>query len=148
MINPIAILAFGAMNALPPDASYVFRIPVRIENMRHITEATVSCAVVLESPSRPPIAVTTTGGGLVLSPLRDGGFTDTVTVTVTVPTARLGEGTPARWECNLIYRFRNPDGTIYSGSTLSGEREAIYTRLTGQEITTAVVTVSGTLTPP
>jgi hypothetical protein len=148
MINPALILGFVAMAHPPLDATYVFRVPVRIENMRHVTQAAVSCNVRIERTSGDLISVGSTGLTLAWMPLRDGSLTDTATVTVTIPTSLLGTGTPTHWSCSLIYDFRNPDGSIFRESTLEGERERAYTRITGQEITTAVVIVEGALPRP
>jgi hypothetical protein len=148
MINPALVLAFSALTAPTLDASYVFRVPVRIENMTHVNEAAIACNVVLETPTRTSISIGTPGTALVWIPVRDGALNDTVTITVTVPAAQLALGTPVRWSCFLVYHFRNPDGTVFRESTLEGERERAYTRSTGQEITTAVVNVGGPLTSP
>jgi hypothetical protein len=151
MINPAMVLAFSVLTPLPAptlDASYVFRVPVRIENMRHVTQASVTCTVTLERPGGTPIGYGTTGPEMVWTPVRDGALSDTVTITINLSSATLALGTPVRWSCSLIYDFRNSDGTIVHASFVEGERERVYTRSTGQEITTAVVTVGGPLTPP
>ena len=151
MINPVLVLAFSVLSAPTTptlDASYVFRVPVRIENMRHVTRASVSCNIILDRPGSTPIGVGTTGPEMVWTPVTDGALTDTVTITVTLSSTVLATGTPVRWSCGLTYDFRNPDGTIVHSSFVEGERERVYTRSTGQEITTAVVTVGGPLPPP
>ena len=148
MISPLVILAFGAVHIPLPFADYVFQIPVRIENMRHVTEASASCSILHESPGRGPIQLGVPGTGYTSIPVVDGAVNDTITVTVTVTAARIAEYTPTHWDCGLAYRWRNPDGTIFSESLIPGTREGIYTRLTGQEITTAVVQVRGELSPP
>ena len=148
---PVLILMGLSMapKAVPMDASYTFVVPVRIENMTHITTASVSCSVVHDAPGLSnPISLGEPGSGYATVPVRDGSFTGNITVTVYITSARLAAYTPTGWGCGIAYRWRNPDGTEYTTSVRPGEREGIYTRLTGQEITTATVNVNGTLPPP
>ena len=130
------------------DANYVFTIPIRIENMTHITTANVSCSVThMAIGLSNPIDLSTPGTGMASVPVRDGNFNGSITVTVVVSRDRLAAYTPTNWGCGIAYEFRNPDGTIYRESIEPGRREAIYTRLTGQAVTTATVEVTGTIPP-
>jgi len=149
MLITLVMVGLGAMHAPAPMADFVFQIPVRIENMRHITTALVSCSVVHDAPGLlNPISLGDPGTGTTSVPLTDGAYNGTLTVTVTVTPDRLARYAPTGWSCGIGYRWRNPDGTVFSESVRPGEREGIYTRLTGQAISEATTTVSGPLPPP
>lgn len=148
---PILILT-GLVNISHPSpifGTYTFIIPVRIENMTHITSAMVSCSVVHDAPGLSnPISLGDPTTGTATVPVSGGNFNGNITVRIGVSDETEARYTPTGWGCGISYRWRNPDGSIYTTSVRPGEREAIYTRLTGQEITTATVTVNGTLPPP
>jgi hypothetical protein len=149
MIPTLITIALATVwTPAPVDANYAFIVPVRIENMTHMTSAMVSCSVVHDAPGLTnPISLGQPGTGTTTVPVRDGNFTGNITVNVYITTERLAAYTPTGWGCGISYRWRNPDGTEYTTSVRPGEREGIYTRLTGQEITTATVNVNGTLPP-
>jgi len=148
-VLPIFIMLFASSAPAPVFANYVFVVPVRIENMTHVTTALVSCSVIHDEPGLSnPIQLGTPGTGTTSVPVSGGNFTGNITVTVEVTSDRLARYTPTSWGCGLSYRWRNPDGTTFTTSVRPGEREGIYTRLTGQEITTATVNVTGPLPPP
>ena len=149
MLITLVMVGLGAMHEPVPAADFVFQIPVRIENMRHMTSAIVSCAVMHDAPGLPnPISLGDPGTGSASVPVVGGVYNGTVTVTVSVAPDLLARYAPTGWSCGISYRWRNPDGTIFSASVAPGEREGIYTRLTGQAIGAATTRVSGSLPPP
>ena len=133
----------------PASVNYVFTVPVRIENLTYVRDALVSCYVNHTAPGlSTPISIGEPSSSLPNVQLRDGGFTGNVTVTVVIDQMKLAAYPPTEWGCRISYRFAKPDGSSYTETLSPGEREAIYTRLTGQEITTSTVLVTGTLPPP
>jgi hypothetical protein len=149
MLITLLMLGLGTVNAPPPMADFVFQVPVRIENMRHITTALVSCSIIHDAPGlATPVSLGVPGTGTTSVPVADGAYNGTVTVTVTVTPDRLARYAPTSWSCGIAYRWRNPDGSTFTESVRPGEREGIYTRLTGQAIAEATTTVTGPLPPP
>lgn len=129
--------------------NYVFTVPVRIENMTHVRDALVSCYVNHTAPGlTSPLSIGEPSGNIPNVLLRDGNFTGNVTVTVVVDQIKLAAYPPTEWGCRISYRFTRPEGVTYNETLSPTEREAIYTRLTGQEITSSTVVVTGTLPPP
>jgi hypothetical protein len=141
----ILAVAFAMLpSSAPAFADYVFIVPVRIENMTHITTASVSCSIIHDAPGLAnPIHLGTPGTGTEFITVRGGNFTGNVTVTVAVSADRLARYTPTSWSCAVAYRWRNPDGSTFSESLRPGEREGVYTRSTGQAIDSATTTVTG-----
>jgi hypothetical protein len=149
MLITLLAVGIGAMYAPAVEPDFVFQVPVRIENMTHITSASVSCSVMHDAPGlATPVSLGVPGTGTTTVPVAAGAYSGTVTVTVQVTTDRLARYTPTSWSCGIAYRWRNPDGTTYTESVRPGEREGIYTRLTGQAISESTVTVTGPLPPP
>ncbi|HYN82875.1 MAG TPA: hypothetical protein VES88_15405 [Gemmatimonadaceae bacterium] len=149
MLITLIAVGIGAMHAPASAPDFVFQVPVRIENMTHITTASVACEVVHDAPGLPtPINLNVPGTGITSVPVAGGAYAGNVTVTVTVTADRLARYTPTSWSCAITYRWRNPDGTTFTESVRRGEREGIYTRLTGQAISESTVTVTGPLPPP
>lgn len=141
MLPTLILVGLASLHSPAPSfANFVFTVPVRIESMTHMTGATVTCTVLHTSPTSVPVSV---GSGLATVPVRDGSFTGNVTVTVVASDARIASYPPTRYTCGLVYTWRNPDGSTYSESHILGERERFYTRITGQEITTATVEATG-----
>ena len=146
MLSTLIFVALASLHTpAPAFANYVFTVPVRIENMTHITTATASCTLTSIQPTTP---VTSLGSASTSIPISGGSFTGNVIVTLVVSADRIAAYPPTNWSCGLTYHWRNPDGTTNTGSFLTGAREPAYTRSTGQEITTATVEVTGTLPPP
>ena len=144
----LTILLASALAAAPSPApvfaDYVFIVPVRIENMTHITTASISCSVIHDAPGLAnPIQLGTPGTGTEFITVAGGNFTGNVTVTVAVTADRLARYTPTSWSCAVAYRWRNPDGSIFTESLRPGEGEGVYTRRTGQALDSATTTVGG-----
>jgi hypothetical protein len=149
MLTTLLWIALAPINPPTFFADYVLNVPVRIENMRNVTSAFLSCDIFHVGTSTDRQTLGVPGGGRVDIRLTDGGFNETVTVTVTVPAANAIRYTPTTYSCHLYFRWRNPDGTEFNESVRSNaELGAAYTRLTGQEISENTTEISGPLTPP
>lgn len=150
MLITLIAVGLGAMHAPALEPDFVFQVPVRIENMTHLISAAVNCSVVHDAPGlATPVSLGVPGTGTTAVPVVAGAYNGTLTVTVQVTADRLARYTPTSWGCGLTYRWRNPDGTTFSESVRPGEREGIYTRSTGQAITSeSTVRVTGPLPPP
>jgi len=138
MLTTLLMVALFPMHTPTVAADYVLQVPVRIENMRNLIRATVTCTI-LSDHTELAIA------SQVSVPLTDGAYNGTLSVTVSVPSTMAILHPPNTWNCGLVYSWRNPDGTEFSQSTTTAERAAAYTRLTGQEITTNTTEISGPL---
>ena len=145
MLTTLLMIALAPINPPAVFADYVLNVPVRIENMRNVSSAYVTCNIYHfgTSPSdRQALGV----GARTAVTLSDGGFNGTVTVTVSVSAADAIRYTPNTYGCNLIFLWRNPDGTEFNESTRSmAERATAYTRLTGQEISENTTEITGPL---
>ena len=128
---------------------YVLNVPLRIENMRNLSSATLNCYIGYQGATATDRqALTTPGTGTVAVPLSGGAFTGTVTATVGVSDANALRYPPNRWNCILVFRWRNPDGTEYNASTSSNtERAAAYTAITGQGVLENTTEISGSIPP-
>ena len=147
MIITLLMVALVPMHATPPTADYVLQVPIRIENMRNLSSAMLSCTIYHfgTSPSdRQALSV----GSTASVPVVDGAYNGTISVTVSVSAASAIRYTPNTWGCTLVYRWRNPDGTEFNESTRGTDERAIaYTRLTGQEISENTTEITGPLPP-
>lgn len=146
MLITLLMVALVPMHTTMPTADYVLQVPIRIENMRNLSSATLTCNIYHwgTSPTdRQALAVGTT----VSVPVADGAYNGTMSVTVTVSAASAIRYTPNTWVCGLAFRWLNPDGTEFNEVANSSERGIAYTRLTGQEITENTTSISGPLPP-
>ena len=145
MLPTLILVGLASLHTPAPSfANYVFTIPVRIESMTHITTANVSCTLTHTTPTTVPTSV---GSAQTPVPVVGGNFTGNIVVTVAAADSRVAAYPPTGYSCVLAYSWRNPDGTIYSASHLVGAREGVYTRMTGQEISTATIEAAGTIPP-
>lgn len=145
MLTILLLFAIAPVKPAPFVVNYVLNVPVRIENM-HITSAEVSCSLVHAEPTGIRTALTI--AQRVSVPLVDGAFNGVVTVTVAVQDADAIRLPPNIYSCGLFYLWRNPDGSTFSGSTVSvADRAAAYTRLTGQEIAENTTQIEGSIPP-
>jgi hypothetical protein len=143
------MVALVPMHTTMPTADYVLQVPIRIENMRNLSSATLSCDIFHfgTSPADRQ-SLGAPGGGSVSVPIVDGAYNGTLQVTVTVSSANAIRYTPNTYGCFLVFRWRNPDGTEFLESTrTSNERAIAYTRLTGQEISENTTEITGPLPP-
>ena len=150
MLTTLLMIALAPINAHTFFADYVLNVPVRIENMRNVSSAYLTCDIYHfgTSPTDRQ-SLGNPGGGRVNLTLTDGGFNGTVTVTVTVSAANAIRYTPNTYGCSVIFRWRNPDGTEFNESMPSNaERATAYTRLTGQDISENATEITGPLPPP
>ena len=146
MLITLLLLSLSTAKPQPVFADYAFVVPIRIENMRSIESALLSCNVWhIGSTPTERASLGTPGSGQAAVPVRDGGFTGNVTVTVEVTATALLRGAPTHYGCNLYYSFRAPDGSIYRESVEADVRAAAYTRITGQAISENSTVIS--LTP-
>lgn len=142
---PIAAAMLTSM-ALPAPAQavdFVFNVPVRIENMRNVTSASVSCGV-RQTVDGVPHALG--ASPTVPVPLVDGTYRGTVTVNFSA-----GFGYSALdatdWQCWLMYVWRMPDGSTFSRSLSdTDDRNALYTHYTGQEVLSSHLNENGLIT--
>jgi hypothetical protein len=143
------MLLIALAPAQPPAyfADYVFNIPVRIENMRNITSAWVSCGITHRGSSASDVRTLGVGGRTDV-PLVDGSYNGTITVTVPISASDAIQYPPTNYGCGLVYLWRNPDGATFSESVDATSRATAYTRLTGQAISEHTTEVAGTITPP
>jgi hypothetical protein len=124
-----AALALFASSAFAED--FTFTVPVRIENMGHITGAYVQCAVYTARPAQ--ISPSTTE----IVPVSGGEFHGNVVVRVTLMTGYRREDV-GRWACGLYYQFNDDQGRPFYRALAPGETtEGLYTQMTGQEVVTA-----------
>ncbi len=145
MLTTLLMVALFPMHTPTVAADYVLQVPIRIENMRNLSSATLSCNILHIGTSAADRESLSTGGQVSV-PLTDGAYNGTLSVTVSVSSTMAIRYPPTTWTCGLLFRWRNPDGTEFNESTTgSGERAAAYTRLTGQEITTNTTEISGPL---
>lgn len=127
--------------ATPAQAvDFVFNVPVRIENMRNVTRAFVSCTAGQTVSGIPhPLGPSS----MVDVPLVDGSFHGTIPVNFSVSSGYAASDA-TDWQCALTYLWRMPDGSTFSRSLTSSEdRGALYTRYTGQEVASAHTDESG-----
>ena len=146
MLNTLLTLALNLAPApAPMFVDYVLQVPIRIENMRNVTSATLNCDIShIGTTATDRYNLTTPGSGSVSVPLVNGAYTGTLTVTVNVSAANAIQHPPTTWGCGLIFMWNNPDGTAYNESPTSGAlRVTAYTRLTGQEVSEQTVEISG-----
>jgi hypothetical protein len=122
-------------------AAYTFVVPVRIENMANVTQASVSCDVYQgDGVSRRQI-----GFGQTEIAVSGGAYAQTVTVPVNMVSGFLPSDATS-WHCGLTYLWQMPDHTTFYRSVLPNEsREDLYTRYTGQVVTSAHTSESGTI---
>ena len=147
MFAALLMIALAPLNNPAPFADYVISVPLRIENMRNVVSAQLNCGIYHWGTDR--VDLTTPGTGTAAVPIAGGAYTGTVTVTVNVTDSRATLNPPTNWMCMLVYRWRNPDGTIFSESLRgTAERATAYTRGTGQEISENVTEISGPIPPP
>jgi hypothetical protein len=147
MLTTLLLLALGTTPLPATLGDYVLNVPIRIENMRNATSATLNCDILhIGTSATDRVSLGTPGSGRVTVPLVDGAFSGTVTATVVVSAANAIRSTPTTWSCILVFLWRNPDGSIFNESlSSSDERVTLYTRLTGQAIAESTLEVSGPL---
>ena len=127
----VLLSASAVLAGAPADATdYTFNVPVRIENMGNANEAWVSCDIyqgVLASKR-------SVGFGRTEVPLSSGAYSGNIAVNVNAAPGFIATDADS-WGCFLAYVWRMPDGTTFTRSTSGGdERNALYTRYTGQEV--------------
>jgi hypothetical protein len=147
MLTALLLLALAPVNTHTFFADYVLNVPVRIENMRNVSSAYLSCDIYhFGSSTTDRQALGNPGGGRANITLTDGGFNGTVSVTVTVSAANALRYTPNTYGCSLVFLWRNPDGTEFNESFRSNDdRATAYTRITGQDITQNTTEITGPL---
>ena len=148
MLTILLMIALAPIHTHTFFADYVLRVPVRIENMRNVSSAFLSCTILQEATPTETRQALGIGARSPVT-LTDGGFNGTVTVTVSVSAADAIRYTPNMYGCILVFVWRNPDGTEFRESMRSiAERAAAYTRMTGQEIAENSTEITGPITPP
>lgn len=147
MLLTLITLAIAPLPARPMFADYVLNVPIRIENMRNLTSVNLSCDIYhIGTAATDKQSLGTPGTGQASVPVSGGNYTGTVTVTVAVSAANAIRYTPNTWSCDLVYQWRNPDGSEFRESVgTDADRAAAYTRLTGQEISTYTTHITGPL---
>lgn len=140
-----SILFLTAFQALAQDTGpdYVFNVPVRIENARHLTAVIVQCSVRASDATGRWLA-SPSGVEIIDSRLVDGAFRSTARVEVRLP-AGVTRSNVREWHCDLLLNgARNPSGTVVDvpGATVE-ERVAGYTTVTGQRVTSSRVYAAG-----
>ena len=149
MLISLLLLALAPVQPRATFADYVLNVPIRIENMRNLSSATLNCDILhIGSTATDRVSLGTPGTGSVPVPLSGGAYTGTLTATVSVTAANALQHPPTTWSCTLVFRWRNPDGTEYNESPTSNTiRAAAYTSITGQEVLTNTTEISGPLPP-
>ena len=150
MLISLLMIALAPINAHSFFADYVLNVPVRIENMRNVSSASLTCDIYhFGTSTTDRQALGNPGGGRANITLTDGGFNGTVSVTVTVSAANALRYTPNTYGCALVFLWRNPDGTEFRESLgSSAERATAYTRITGQDVAENTTEITGPLPPP
>jgi hypothetical protein len=113
------------MHAEPPPDEYVFSAPVRIENARSISAATVDCLVSFYR-DRTAAGIAT---GAASVPVVDGAYSGTVIVIASIPPAsRREDQTP--WRRRLALQFNDGRGHVeWITANLTEEDQVVwYTR--------------------
>ena len=147
MLTTLLLVALFPTHTPAVAADYVLNVPVRIEGMRNLSSATLSCDIYhfgASAVDRQSLGIP--GGGQVAVPLVDGAYNGTLSVTVTVSASNAIRYTPNTYGCSLIFNWRNPDGTEFLESMAGADaRGAAYTRMTGQAITENTTEITGPL---
>lgn len=146
MLTIMLLIALAPVKQPAYYANYVFNIPVRIENMRNITRAWVSCGITHRGSSASDVRALGVGGQTDV-PLVDGAYNGTITVTAAVSAGDAIQYPPTNYSCALMYVWRNPDGATFSESVDATTRATAYTRLTGQAIAENTAEAAGTFPP-
>lgn len=147
MLTIMLLIALAPIQPPAYFADYVFNIPVRIENMRSVTSAWVTCGITHRGISASDVRTLGVGGRADV-PLVDGAYNGTITVTVAVSSSDAIRFPPTNYGCGLVYQWRNPDGTTFTESVDATGRATAYTRLTGQAISENTSEVAGVISPP
>src|SRR5258706_8550125 len=116
MLTTLLMVALFPMYTPTVAADYVLQVPIRIENMRNLSSATLSCDILhigTLATDRQSLSI----GAQVAVPLTDGAYNGTLSVTVSVSSTMAILHPPTTWSCGLVFRWRNPDGTEFSEST-------------------------------
>ena len=146
MLTIMLLIALAPIQPPAYFADYVFNVPVRIENMRSVTSAFVSCGITHRGSTATDVRTLGIGGRTDV-PIVDGAYNGTITVTVTVSSSDAIRYPPTNYGCGLVYTWRNPDGSTFTESVDATTRATAYTRLTGQAISENTTDVGGTITP-
>src|SRR5215211_2311201 len=102
-------LGLGPVQRHATFVDYVLNVPLRIENMRNLSSATLNCDIGHQGTlATDRQNLTTPGTGSVVVPLSGGAFTGTLTATVGVSDANALRYPPNRWSCALVFLWRNP----------------------------------------
>lgn len=142
LLLAICLSAGSAFAQTPPPSPYTLTVPLRLENAPEVNRARIYCIV-----SR--LDVGASGAATAINVIAEG--TVNVDITggrhngdVSVPTTlRVASPAGARsYACNLELIGRTP-----SGGTSSMTSGTAYTRMTGREVTRAVMRAQGTITP-
>ena len=148
MLTIMLLIALAPVQPPAYFADYVFNIPVRIENMRNVTSAFITCGMTHRGTSAADVRSLGIGGRANV-PLVDGAYNGTITITVPVSAADAIQYPPTNYSCTLVYLWRSPDGSIYNESfATTADRATAFTRLTGQAISENTTEVAGTISPP
>jgi len=148
MLTILLMIALAPIHTHTFFADYVLNVPVRIENMRNVSSAYLTCTILHDGATAADRRALSIGTRSPIT-LTNGGFNGTVTVTVPVSAADAIRYTPNMYGCGLVFLWRNPDGTEFNESMRSNaERATAYTRLTGQEIAENSTEITGPITPP
>jgi hypothetical protein len=136
-LTAAAAIALTLCAAVPAAADdIVFNVPVRIENTRDMRAFQLTCQVSYYEGTR------TVGFANVLqeTPIVDGGYTGTVTVTATLdPGEQITRS--GRWSCEI--RLRHTDGTLSPPSNAG----LWYTDKTGQEVASMNTVINTEIRP-
>jgi hypothetical protein len=139
----LASVAATLALATPAHADdFTFTVPIRIENMTHAENVRVSCDLIRDSGLGMRTGVGSTGQ--IAVPLVAGRYVGTLTLPVTVSGAGYTAADATHWGCNITYRWRMPDGTLFNRSLRLDESRAVeYERYTGQHVASTVDHVDG-----
>jgi hypothetical protein len=139
LLCALAISAFSALASQQAHAEdFEFTVPVRIENMRHITGASVTCGLEGYRGTRTlPVGSTFSYTPV---PIVDGAYTGSITVRITLPTGVARSDFP-RWQCGLMYSWPRPAGA--TGGYSTGDEHELYAIETTQVVARSSVQARG-----
>ncbi len=141
----ISFLFLMASQALAQDSGpdYVFNVPVRVENARHVAAAAVQCSVRAYDAAGRWLA--SPSGYEGIGPrLVGGAFRGTIRMELRLP-AGVTRSNVRDWSCDLlISAARDPSGAVVNVPGSNVEQRVIgYTTVTGQRVTSSVVVAQG-----
>ena len=137
-----AMLCAGALvsSTAAVATDYTFNVPVRVENMTNATEAWVTCGIYQGTLATKREI----GFGRTDIHLASGAYSGTVAVNVNASPGYTATDADS-WGCGLVYIWNMPDGTSFTRSVYTNERDPLYTRYTGQEVASSHLEEGGAI---